>query len=662
MAYDSKKKPASMVVPVQKKARVSAPPGMRGQQQETSVPSGQEQTQSNKPATEDDWLMKSGLFTGQHLLQRLYSPVSESSESELATGLGMVEQSQVETVPGSETAIPHSCSDVRRSLSRAFDDHGESNLPTPQSLPLQAKLTIGEPGDKYEQEADRVASQVVEQINSPASAQSTQGQSVQRQEGAEEELQRQPSISILQRSQLPQEVQREAMPEGEELQASSLLQRREAIAGGEASTDLDTAINSARGGGQPLDAGLQQSMGQAMGADFSGVRVHTDAQSDQLNQSIQAKAFTTGQDVFFRQGAYDPGSRGGQELIAHELTHVVQQKSVARIQRQTVIYILGMKLSLEEIAEEWKQRNYYQMSEEALSETKREISALDEGGLNEDEVILMHNIKDKLHNAEKLRSYKKQSGEGWYEKYDYHPGEGTSLHDLVYLVINDAMKAQTAISGMRYDPIFKYNPETQIAYCLQECRDDTEDILALCLYTSYFYEPLNKYFRGQSQPDTSSNYGKLIQKTAEVLRKTYEEEDATDIAERRYRLELKSGWIKENESELELKALTSTHPNLEGVKMMWGDVARGTFGEYDSLALLTFEGTAKIKRPEKKYFPGESEDLMGPDTKYSVRDSYVIRGKIPEIGYREIRVFRLSNVSSERTTEDRLNFSDVVNE
>jgi len=64
-----------------------------------------------------------------------------------------------------------------------------------------------------------------------------------------------------------------------------------------------------------------------MGADFSGVKVYTDAQADQLSRSIQAKAFTTGQDVFFRQGAYEPRSRGGQELIAHELTHVVQQNS-----------------------------------------------------------------------------------------------------------------------------------------------------------------------------------------------------------------------------------------------------------------------------------------------------------------------------------------------
>jgi hypothetical protein len=80
-----------------------------------------------------------------------------------------------------------------------------------------------------------------------------------------------------------------------------------------------------------------------MGADFSGVKVHTDSQSDQLNKSIQAKAFTTGQDVFFRQGAYEPSSQGGQELIAHELTHVVQQNggAVQRSPQQTTTSSVG---------------------------------------------------------------------------------------------------------------------------------------------------------------------------------------------------------------------------------------------------------------------------------------------------------------------------------
>jgi hypothetical protein len=163
-------------------------------------------------------------------------------------------------------------------------------------MPIQAKLNIGEPNDKYEKEADDTASKVVQQINSPA-----HDNSVQKQESME--------------------------TEDEELQMKSLVQKPENIGGGEASTNLESSIQSARGGGQSLDAGLQAKMGQAMGADFSGVKVHTDSKSDRLNKSIQAKAFTTGQDVFFRQGAYEPSSQGGQELIAHELTHVVQQNN-----------------------------------------------------------------------------------------------------------------------------------------------------------------------------------------------------------------------------------------------------------------------------------------------------------------------------------------------
>ena len=66
-----------------------------------------------------------------------------------------------------------------------------------------------------------------------------------------------------------------------------------------------------------------------MGVNLGGVNVHTSPEADELNQQLGAKAFTTGQDIFFRSGAYDPHSSAGQELIAHELTHVVQQGSGA---------------------------------------------------------------------------------------------------------------------------------------------------------------------------------------------------------------------------------------------------------------------------------------------------------------------------------------------
>jgi hypothetical protein len=89
--------------------------------------------------------------------------------------------------------------------------------------------------------------------------------------------------------------------------------------------DVERTIESTRGGGNALDSAAQASMGRAFNADFSGVRVHTNSQADTLNQSLNARAFTTGQDIYFKQGEYNPGSSSGKELLAHELTHVVQQ-------------------------------------------------------------------------------------------------------------------------------------------------------------------------------------------------------------------------------------------------------------------------------------------------------------------------------------------------
>jgi transcriptional regulator with XRE-family HTH domain len=92
-----------------------------------------------------------------------------------------------------------------------------------------------------------------------------------------------------------------------------------------ATPSLDQSIQQKRGSGQALSENVRQPMEQAFGADFSQVKVHTDSESDKLNKSIQAKAFTTGKDIFFKKGEYQPDSKPGQELLAHELTHVVQQ-------------------------------------------------------------------------------------------------------------------------------------------------------------------------------------------------------------------------------------------------------------------------------------------------------------------------------------------------
>ncbi|MGV0025332.1 eCIS core domain-containing protein [Phormidesmis priestleyi] len=92
-----------------------------------------------------------------------------------------------------------------------------------------------------------------------------------------------------------------------------------------ASPELAATIEQARGHGQPLDQAVRMQMETAFGADFQNVRIHTDAQADRLNRSLAARAFTTRVNIFFRQGEYHPHSSGGRELLAHELTHVLQQ-------------------------------------------------------------------------------------------------------------------------------------------------------------------------------------------------------------------------------------------------------------------------------------------------------------------------------------------------
>jgi len=86
-------------------------------------------------------------------------------------------------------------------------------------------------------------------------------------------------------------------------------------------------IEQERGGGQALDSAMQKQMGAAMGFDFSQVKVHASPEADALNRDLGAEAFTTGNDIYFREGTYDPHSSGGQELLAHEMTHVVQQSN-----------------------------------------------------------------------------------------------------------------------------------------------------------------------------------------------------------------------------------------------------------------------------------------------------------------------------------------------
>jgi hypothetical protein len=201
-----------------------------------------------------------------------------------------------------------------RGLSHELIGHEQGNL-------IQAKLTVNQPGDKYEQEADRVASQVVQQINT----------------------------SKIQSHQSDETIQPQTLMRKAEVQDSGIR----------TSPKFEVSLKQEQGRGQPLHQSIREPMQQAFGTDLSEVRVHTTSLSNELNETVQAKAFTTGRDVFFRQGAYQPGSREGQQLIAHELTHVVQQNGTSSLGNKAVIQREETKLLSKEAGKKTKDEEKY---------------------------------------------------------------------------------------------------------------------------------------------------------------------------------------------------------------------------------------------------------------------------------------------------------------
>ena len=176
---------------------------------------------------------------------------------------------------------------------------------------MQTKLGVNTPGDKYEQEADRVAEEVLRMPlpqhdraapfgNSPPTIQ-------RRCTECEEELHRQPI---------------EEEQEEETIQAKETSSRTPKV-----TPDVQAQINGLRGSGQPLPESVHAFFRPRFGQDFSNVLVHTDARAAEAARAVNAQAFTVGRDVVFGAGAYAPGAVGGRRLLAHELTHVLQQRS-----------------------------------------------------------------------------------------------------------------------------------------------------------------------------------------------------------------------------------------------------------------------------------------------------------------------------------------------
>jgi hypothetical protein len=102
-----------------------------------------------------------------------------------------------------------------------------------------------------------------------------------------------------------------------------------AQAGGVLGSEFSASVAKARGTGMPLPPVLREEMAHSLGSEFGSVRLHTDEQANALAERIQARAFTTGPDIFFRKGVYSPNTPSGKQTLKHELAHVVQQGGAA---------------------------------------------------------------------------------------------------------------------------------------------------------------------------------------------------------------------------------------------------------------------------------------------------------------------------------------------
>ncbi len=170
-------------------------------------------------------------------------------------------------------------------------------------LQIQAKLAIGSPNDSLEHEADEVAGKVM----------------------------RMPEQNFVQRKCTACEEDEKAQMKAQlKPMASSVIPFIQAKGSDTASENVSQTINTTKGSGRGMDNATRSFMESSFGTDFSNVRIHTGDYAVQMSQELNAQAFTAGNDVYFNSGKYDPNSASGKHLLAHELTHTVQQDGAIR--------------------------------------------------------------------------------------------------------------------------------------------------------------------------------------------------------------------------------------------------------------------------------------------------------------------------------------------
>ena len=249
---------------------------------------------------------------------------------------------------------------------RAFEHRKKSNA-TPSSFfgpKIQKKIKTGTVGDAYEVEADKVADKVVNNSSGSGLLQSKKEEevqqkpisetisSVQTKEMKEEEpvqkksdekeepvQKKEEEENPVQKKEKEEEpVQKKADEKEEPVQAKCDDCEKEEKVQSKSETSktkknngsLETKLDRSKGSGNPMNTDIKQEMESGFGADFSKVNIHTDSTAVQMSDELGAQAFTHGNDLYFNNGKYDPNSKEGKHLLAHELTHTVQQTGMVQ--------------------------------------------------------------------------------------------------------------------------------------------------------------------------------------------------------------------------------------------------------------------------------------------------------------------------------------------
>lgn len=186
-------------------------------------------------------------------------------------------------------------------------------------------------------------------------------------------------------------VQRQQEEEEEEMQMKvqrcgeeeEEIQPKESDSGASdtgASTQMESHINQRRGQGSALDGNVKREMESGFGTDFSNVSVHHNAEASRMSSELNAQAFTTGNDIFFNEGKYQPDTHAGKSLLAHELTHVIQQNgSAGQINRKDSA---GITAGVEIIKKPEEKPNYTILQTKPETTVMRTGEGDDENGMD----------------------------------------------------------------------------------------------------------------------------------------------------------------------------------------------------------------------------------------------------------------------------------------